>query len=144
MTRYPLNLPVDLKQEAEALAKKQGVSLNQFIMWSVSEKVASMRGQLDDPRFPLITYARGSASDYALPVIRGTRIRVQTVAVAVKKHKEKPEEFAENYEIGVAQVREALGFYDAHKKEIDENIEFEENLERKHKEHKKVSENLKK
>ena len=89
---------------------------------------------LDDPKFPLITYVRGSVSDYVLPVIRGTRIRVQTVAMAVNKHKEKPEEFAENYGIGVNQVREALGFYDAHKKEIDENIAYEENLERQHKE----------
>lgn len=38
MTRYALNLPVDLKREAEEMAKKQGVSLNQFIMWSVAEK----------------------------------------------------------------------------------------------------------
>jgi len=92
---------------------------------------------LDDPKFPLVTYVRGSISDYALPVIRGTRIRVQTVAVAVNRHKEKPEEFAEDYGIGINQVREALGFYDAHKKEIDENIEYEENLERQHKEQRK-------
>jgi uncharacterized protein (DUF433 family) len=137
MTRYALNLPVDLKREAEEMAKKQGVSLNQFIMWSVAEKVVSMRNQLDDPKFPLITYVRGSVSDYPLPVIRGTRIRVQTVAMAVNKHKENPEEFAENYGIGVTQVREALGFYDAHKKEIDENIEYEEDLERQHKEQRK-------
>lgn len=93
---------------------------------------------LDDPRFPLVTYARGSISDYALPVIRGTRIRVQTVAQTINKLKEKnPEEFAEDYGVDVAQVREALGFYDAHKKEIDENIEYEENLERQHKEQRK-------
>ena len=42
MTRYSLNLPLDLKREAEEVAKKQGISLNQFIMWSVSEKVATM------------------------------------------------------------------------------------------------------
>ena len=41
MTRYALNLPVSLKQEAEDLASRQGISLNQFIMWSVSEKVAA-------------------------------------------------------------------------------------------------------
>lgn len=138
MTRYALNLPIDLKQEAEQIAKKQGVSLNQFIMWSVSEKVATMRNQqLDDPKFPGITYIRGSASDYPLPMIRGTRIRAQTVAVAVNKLKEKPEEFAENYGIGIAQVREALGFYNAHKKEIEENINYEEKLERQYKEQRK-------
>lgn len=133
MTRYALNLPVDLKQEAEALAKKQGVSLNQFIMWSVSEKVATMRNQLDDPQFPLITYRRGSASDWALPVIRGTGIRVQTVAVAVNIFKEKPEEFARQYGIEVSQVREALNFYNAHPEEIDANIKYEQNLEKQYK-----------
>lgn len=138
MTRYALNLPIDLKQEAEQIAKRQGVSLNQFIMWSVSEKVATMRQQqLDDPKFPGITYVRGSASDHALPMIRGTRIRVQTVAVAVNKLKEKPEEFAEDYGIGITQVSEALGFYDAHKKEIEENIKYEEELERQYKEQRK-------
>lgn len=132
MTRYALNLPVDLKREAEEMAKKQGVSLNQFIMWSVAEKVTSMRSQLDDPDFPQITYYRG-ASGSPTPVLRGTRIRVQTVAVAVKKFKEKPETFAENHGVEVNQVREALAFYDAHKTEIDANIKYEQDLEKQHK-----------
>ena len=63
MTRYALNLPVDLKHEAEILAKRQGVSLNQFIMWAVSEKVTSMRNELDDPKFPLISYRVGLVRD---------------------------------------------------------------------------------
>ena len=80
MTRYALNLPVSLKHEAEELASRQGISLNQFIMWSVSEKVASLRQTVDDPNFPGITYRRG-ASGWVTPVIRGTGIRVQTIAV---------------------------------------------------------------
>ena len=80
MTRYALNLPVNLKREAEEMASRQGISLNQFIMWSVSEKVAALRQELDDPDFPGITYQRG-ASGWVMPVIRGTRIRVQTVVV---------------------------------------------------------------
>jgi len=35
MGRYPLNLPAQLKREAEEWAASQGVSLNQFIMWAV-------------------------------------------------------------------------------------------------------------
>jgi uncharacterized protein (DUF433 family) len=132
MSRYALNLPVDLKREAEEMAKKQGVSLNQFIMWSVAEKVVSMRNELDDPKFPQITYRRGG-SGIPRPVIRGTAIHVQTVAVAVNKHREKPEKFAENYGLDVNQVREALSFYDTHKEEIDANIEDEINLEKQHK-----------
>ncbi|MEW5938195.1 MAG: DUF433 domain-containing protein [Chloroflexota bacterium] len=133
MTRYALNLPLDLKREAEEIAKKQGVSLNQFIMWSVSEKVATMRQQLDDPKFPGITYRRGSASNYAVPVIRGTGIRVQTIAVAIEELKETPEYLAENYPISISQVREALAFYHAHREEIDENIKYENDLEEEYK-----------
>ncbi len=45
MARYPLNLPAQLKQDAEIWAEKQGVSLNQFILWAVSEKVGSLGQQ---------------------------------------------------------------------------------------------------
>jgi hypothetical protein len=59
MSRYSLNLPNDLKREAEEYAQKRGVSLNQFILWSVAEKVGQLRQALDDPTFPEITYNRG-------------------------------------------------------------------------------------
>ena len=58
-SRYPLNLPFDLKQAATQLAKQQGISLNQFFYWSTSEKVSELKTSLDDPLFPLITYRRG-------------------------------------------------------------------------------------
>lgn len=131
MTRYALNLPIDLKREAEELAEKQGVSLNQFIMWSVSEKVASLRQQLDDPKFPSITYRRG-ASGWVTPVIRGTGIRVQAIAIEVK-HGMSPEEIAAEYEIDVKKVNEAQAFYEAHQSEIDANIRYESNLAQQHK-----------
>ena len=81
MARYPLNLPQQLKQEAEALAEKQGVSLNQFIVWATAEKVGALSQQLDDPAFPQIAYRRGAAG-IPTPVLRGTGLRVQTIAVA--------------------------------------------------------------
>ncbi len=58
MSRYPLNLPTQLKQEAETLAAQQGVSLNQFVLWAVAEKVGALSKKLDDPAFPQITYRR--------------------------------------------------------------------------------------
>ena len=58
--RYAVNLPIELKKEAEALAKQQGVSLNQFILWSVAEKVSALKAGMDDPDFPSITYRRGA------------------------------------------------------------------------------------
>lgn len=127
MTRYALNLPVSLKREAEELASRQGISLNQFIMWSVSEKVASLRQTLDDPNFPGITYRRG-ASGWITPVIRGTGIRVQTI-ILDSQIGLSPEQIAAEYEQDVNRITEALAFYKAHRPEIDANIRTEQELE---------------
>ena len=128
MTRYALNLPADLKRDAERLARQQGVSLNQFILWSVAEKVGSLLQGLDDPNYPNITYRRG-ASGTPSPVLRGTGIRVQTIILASKNNA--PSEIAEDYDLPQAQVQEALGFYEAHRAEIDAHIQAEAALEPK-------------
>ena len=127
MTRYALNLPVNLKREAEEMASRQGISLNQFIMWSVSEKVAALRQELDDPDFPGITYQRG-ASGWVMPVIRGTRIRVQTVVVDAEMGLT-PEQIAAEYDLDVNRIREAQAFYTAHRLEIDHEVRTEKHLE---------------
>jgi hypothetical protein len=61
MARYALNLPAELKREAELLAERQGISLNQFILWSVAEKVGALRMGLDDPDLPNLGYRRVAA-----------------------------------------------------------------------------------
>lgn len=126
MTRYALNLPNDLKRDAERLAKEQGVSLNQFILWSVAEKVGELLQGLDDPNFPNITYRRG-ASGTLSAVLRGTGIRVQTIALASQNNT--PAEIAEDYDVPAKQVQEALSFYEAHRAEIDAHIQAEAALE---------------
>jgi uncharacterized protein (DUF433 family) len=128
MTRYALNLPEKLKRDAERLAKEQGVSLNQFILWSVAEKVGGLLQGLDDANFPNITYRRGASGSLA-PVLRGTGIRVQTIALASQNST--PKEIAEDYDLPPMQVQEALGFYEAHRAEIDANIQAEAALEPK-------------
>ena len=128
MTRYALNLPNELKKDAERLAKKQGVSLNQFILWSVAEKVGGLLQGLDDPDYPNITYRRG-ASGVLSPVLRGTGIRVQTIALAGQNNT--PAEVASDYDLPLSQVQEALGFYKAHRVEIDAHIQAEAALEPK-------------
>jgi uncharacterized protein (DUF433 family) len=128
MTRYALNLPNDLKKDAERLAKQQGVSLNQFILWSVAEKVGGLMQGLDDPDFPSITYRRGASGTLA-PVLRGTGIRVQTIALASQNNTFA--EIAEDYDLPPTQVQEALAFYDAHRVEIDAHIQAETALEPK-------------
>ena len=128
MTRYALNLPNELKRDAERLARQQGVSLNQFILWSVAEKVGGLLQGLDDPNFPSITYRRGASGSLS-PVLRGTGIRVQTIVLSSQN--QTPAEIAEDYDLPHAQVQEALGFYNAHRVEIDAHIQAEAALEPK-------------
>ncbi len=129
MSRYALNLPQQLKLDAEALAQKHGISLNQFIRWATAEKVGALNQQLDDPRFPLVTYRRG-ASAVAMPVLRGTGIRVQTVFIAAQQWNMTPAEIAEDYGVPVKQVEEALVFAAEHHREISAHMLTEERMSR--------------
>lgn len=131
MSRYPLNLPEQLKKEAEHWASKQGVSLNQFIMWSVAEKVGALRQMLDDPDYPQITYRRGAAG-YPMPVIRGTGVRVQTLVIANHHWDMSIDQIAEEYDLSKGQVLQALDFYQGHQEEIDLAITAEGELEAQH------------
>lgn len=127
MARYPLNLPQQLKQEAEAWAQRQGVSLNQFILWATAEKVGELSQQLDDPQFPQITYRRG-ASGVPTPVLRGTGVRVQAIAVAYEQWEMSAGDIAKQYGLSVKQIEEALAFFAAHRPEIENQIALEEKL----------------
>lgn len=40
---YPLRLPRSLKDTAEALARQEGTSMNQFIATAVAEKVGALK-----------------------------------------------------------------------------------------------------
>ena len=131
MARYSLNLPKQLKQQAEVWAKQQDVSLNQFILWAVSEKVGGLNTQIDDERFPLIAYRTGAAGR-PTPVIRGTGIRVQTLVIMNQSCGDSVEEIADAYDLTLRQVEDALSFYQAHRQGIDANIALEEELEAVH------------
>ena len=128
MARYPLNLPAQLKEEAEKWAANQGVSLNQFIMWAVAEKVGALSQNLDDPAFPRVTYRRGAAGQ-PTPVLRGTSIRVQTVVAAAQQWKLTPAQIGTEYDLTEAQVNDALSFYQAHRAEIDAAVATEQAME---------------
>lgn len=129
--RYSLNLPVDLKRDAEKIAKQQGVSLNQLILWSLTEKVTSLKTILDDPGFPAITY-KLDTENQPVPIIRSRGIRVQTIVIAVDHWKESEEEIARQYDLPVMVVKEALSFYQAHKATIDALINENNDLEDAH------------
>jgi uncharacterized protein (DUF433 family) len=128
-TRYALNLPAALKQAAEAWAARQGVSLNQFVLWAVAEKVGSLEASLDDPAHPHVTYRRG-ASGQPAPVIRGTGVRVQAVEIARRNWGLSSEQIASEYSLSESVVRDALAFAAAHRAEIDAAIASEREIER--------------
>jgi uncharacterized protein (DUF433 family) len=130
-TRYPLNLPLELKQAAARLAKQQGVSLNQFFLWSISEKVSELKTSIDDPAFPTITYRRG-ASGIPTPILRGTGIRVETLVVAHHHWGQSTKVLAEQYDLPLKAVEAALNYYKAHKEEIDTLIQIEQAIEAGH------------
>ena len=128
MSRYPLSLPHQLKQKAEELAQQQGVSLNQFILWAVAEKVGSLAEGLTDPNYPGITYRR-SPTGQPTPVLPGSGLRVQTLAVGQQTWGMDTQQLAEAYRVPEAQVKEALAFYQAHRAEIDAAIAADSRLE---------------
>ena len=67
-----------------------------------------------------------------MPTLRGTGIRVQTVAVAARQWEMTPAQITAEYELSEAQVSEALAFYEAHRAEIDCAIKAEQAAEEKH------------
>jgi len=129
MARYSLNLPTDLKTAAERWAADQGVSLNQFILWAVAEKVGGLDTDLDDPVHPQITYRRG-AGGVPTAVIRGTRLSVKAVVVAAHRWGWPSAEIAVQYGVTAPQVEVALRFYDDHRREIDADLAAEAEIEK--------------
>jgi uncharacterized protein (DUF433 family) len=123
MTALALNLPNQLQQEVEELAQSQGISLDQFILWAVTEKVSSLKAS-----FPQISYRQG-ASGQLMPIIKGTGIRVQTIAIALQKWGMSPKQIANEYNLTEAQINEALTFYAVNKGQIDMAIALEQSLE---------------
>ena len=131
MSRYALSLPQQLKQRAEALARQQGVSLNQFILWAVAEKVGALAEGLADPNFPGIGYRRG-ATGQPVPMLQGLGLRVQTIVVGHHDWQLSVAQLAEDYEVPEARIKEALAFYEAHRVEIDARIQADSQLELEH------------
>jgi uncharacterized protein (DUF433 family) len=120
--RYSLNLPIDLKQDAEQIAERQGVSLNQLILWSLAEKVTSLKSKIDDPNFPDITY-KLDADNQLVPIIKGKGIRVQTLVIAFNDWKESVAEISQQYDLPQKTVKQSLSFYEVHKIVVDALID---------------------
>jgi uncharacterized protein (DUF433 family) len=128
MARYSLNLPEQLKRDAERWASSQGVSLNQFILWAVAEKVGGLGRELDDPLFPGIKYRRGGSGE-PVPVLQDKGIRVRTLSIAARDWGWSPSRIAEEYGLTEGQVQQALEFARLHEKEIAADLAAEAELE---------------
>ncbi len=128
MTSFSLNLPKNLKEQAERCADNQGVSLEMFVLLALAEKVGILSQPENDRNFPNIVYRRG-ASGIKQPVIRESNLRVQTLVIAHEKWELSTEEIAEDYDLTVELVQEALNFYQIYRQEIDELISSENALE---------------
>jgi uncharacterized protein (DUF433 family) len=89
--------------------------------------VNALNQQLDDPQFPQTAYRHG-ASGITMPVIRGTGIRIHAVAVAHEQWGMSPAEIAEQYDLSVKQIEEALAFFAAHRTEIENHLALEERI----------------
>ena len=126
--RYSLNLPVDLKQDAEEIAERQGISLNQLILWSLAEKVTALKSKIDDPNFPDVAYKLDS-DNQLVPYIKGKGIRVQTLVIAFYEWKESVTELSRQYDLPQKTVKQALAFYEAHKKIVDGLIDVNTEVE---------------
>ncbi|MEG4391078.1 DUF433 domain-containing protein [Microcoleus sp. BROC3] len=82
----------------------------------------------DDRVFAEITYVRGPNGEL-VPVLCGTRLRVQTVVIAAQKWGFSPNQIAAEYDLSEAQVNDVLAFYAAHSQEIDASIAAEQIIE---------------
>jgi uncharacterized protein (DUF433 family) len=128
MTSDSFNLPPLLRQKAQRYAASLGVSLEQFIVSAIAEKVEILTEHHHNTVFPELTYRRG-ASGLEVPILHGTGLRVQTLAIAAQQWGLSPEQIAAEYDLTEAQVNAALAFYAAHQQEIDEAIASEVALE---------------
>ncbi|WP_373525230.1 DUF433 domain-containing protein [Nostoc sp.] len=131
MTSDSFNLPPLLRQKAQRYAASLGVSLEQFIVSAVAEKVEILTEHHEYLIFPELTYRRG-ASGLAVPIVHGTGLRVQTLVIASQQWGLSAEQIAAEYDLSEAQVDAALAFYAVHQQEIDEAMASEVALESVH------------
>jgi len=131
MATYPVNLPLQLQQEAAQWATSQGIALDDFILWAVAEKIAELKHQFTDRTFPTVAYRQG-ASGQQVPVVAGTGIRVQTIVIAAHQWGLTNDQLAEEYNLSAAQIADALAFYATHQAEIDSAISLETAIEASH------------
>lgn len=128
MLTKSLQLPKTLLKEVEKLAVNQGISVEQFILWTLAEKIGVLSQSKTDSEYPNISYKPG-ISGKLTPVLKNTGIRVQTLVIAHYNWNLSMVKIAQEYDVTEALVKEALNFYQSHKEEIEKAISAEQGLE---------------
>lgn len=128
MEQKSLTLPKSLLETVEKYAINQGISIEQFILWAIAEKIGILSQSLINAQFPNIAYSQG-VSGKIFPVIKNTSIRVQTIIIAHYQWKLSVAEIAEEYDLNQELIKEILAFYHTNKTEIDQMISSEQGLE---------------
>lgn len=128
MLTKSLQLPKTLLKEVEKLAVNQGISVEQFILWTLAEKIGVLSQSKTDSEYPNISYKQG-ISGKLTPILKNTGIRVQTLVIAHYNWNLSIVEIAQEYDLTEALVKEALNFYQIHKEEIEKAISAEQGLE---------------
>lgn len=126
-----LQLPEPLLKEVEKYARNQGISVEQFILRTLAEKIGVLNQQLTDESSPYIIYKQGASGKFT-PVIKNSGVRVQAVVIAHHTWNLSIAEIASEYDLTEDLVKEALAFYQTHKAEIERAIAAEQGLELAH------------
>jgi len=123
----------ELEAQVLKLPIKERWQLVQTVLTSLQYETSNAVSAVDDeePTFPCVYYRMGSSGQQSA-VVKGTSIRVQTLAIAANQWNWTPTQIAEEYDLSTAQVSEALSFYQVHKAEIDNAISAEVVLEAAH------------
>lgn len=122
-----LDLPPELEQRLAKEAAQHGLSVEAMTL----QLLAKFFHPATDPTFPNVAYRQG-ASGQPVPVVAGTGIRIQTLAIALHQWGFTQEQLAEEYNLSILQIEDALAFYAANQAEIDGAMALEAAIEASH------------
>lgn len=122
-----LDLPPELEQRLAKEAAQNGLSVEAMTL----QLLAKFFHQATDSAFPNVAYRQG-ASGQPVPVVAGTDIRIQTIAIAFHQWGFTKEQLAEEYNLSIPQIDGALAFYAANQAEIEGAMALEAAIEASH------------
>ncbi|MEM8501830.1 MAG: DUF433 domain-containing protein [Cyanobacteria bacterium P01_D01_bin.1] len=111
----------ELQAQMLKLSLQERWELVQTLLSSIQHKTAPADTSAVIEAFEHISYRTGFSGD-SYPVVKGTRIRVQTIVSASQDWEWTPYQIASEYDLAETQVLEALKFYELHSDKIEAQI----------------------